>query len=103
MPQSLDEAAVRHVAHLARLKMTDEEVSRFARQLTSILGHIEQLTEVDTTDVAPTAHAVPLANVFRDDVVRPPWEPDRALENAPQRRDGFFKVPKVLDQEGAQS
>ena len=96
---SLDTAAVRHVANLARLEMTDEEIERFTEQLSKVLGFVEQLNELDTTDVPPTAHPLPLQNVFRDDTVRPPWEPKRALHNAPQTQDDCFKVPKVLDQE----
>jgi len=99
MSRSLDEAAVRHVAHLARLQMPDDEITRFADQLSSILAYFEQLSELDTTGVAPTAHPLPVANVFREDEVRPGLDPERALANAPQRQDQFFRVPKVLDQE----
>ncbi len=101
MASSLDEAEVRHVAHLARLVVSDEEVARFAKQLASILHYFEQLNQVDTSNVEPTAHALPVTNVFRDDVVKPSWPPGRALHNAPEHRDGFFTVPKVLHQEGA--
>lgn len=101
MASSLDEEAVRHVAHLARLAVTSEEVACFARQLSKILQFMEQLSEVDTTGVPPTAHAVPGRNVLRRDVVRPPWGPEQALHNAPARRDDFFQVPKVLDRESA--
>ena len=101
MSSALDESAVRHVAHLARLDITDEEVARFAGQLSGILGYVEKLNELDTTDVPPTAHTLPVNNVFRADVVRPSWEVDRALHNAPQCQEGLFRVPKVLDQESA--
>ncbi len=101
MVSSLDEEAVRHVAHLARLAVTNEEVARFARQLSTILQYMEQLNEVDTTDVPPTAQPVPVRNVLRRDVVRPSWNPELALHNAPKRRNDFFQVPKVLDQESA--
>jgi aspartyl-tRNA(Asn)/glutamyl-tRNA(Gln) amidotransferase subunit C len=101
MADLLDEAAVRHVAHLARLEVSDEEVARFAEQLSTILAYVEQLNELDTTGVPPTAHALPVTNVFRDDTAHPSWGPDRALHNAPRRQDGFFQVPKVLDQESA--
>jgi aspartyl-tRNA(Asn)/glutamyl-tRNA(Gln) amidotransferase subunit C len=98
---TLDESAVRHVAHLARLAVSDEEVAHFTGQLSSILRYMEQLNELDTADVAPTAHPLPVANVFREDRVREPWTPQRALHNAPDRQGGFFRVPKVLDQETA--
>ena len=99
MGTPLNEAAVRHVAHLARLDITDEEAARFARQLSSVLAHMEQLNELDTDNIPPTAHALAVSNVFRDDVVRPPWPSDQALKNAPQHQDSCFRVPRVLDQE----
>ncbi len=99
MATPLDEAAVRHVAHLARLTVTDEEIARLAGQLSSILEYMGQLNEVDTTDVPPTAHPLSVKNVLRDDTVQFSWDPDRALHNAPDRQDDFFRVPKVLDQQ----
>ena len=101
MALTLDEAAVRHVAHLARLKIADAEAALFASQLSKVLDYVEQLNELDTKDVTPTAHALRLSNVFRDDVVRPCWTPDQALHNAPDRHEGFFRVPKVLDHESS--
>jgi len=101
MSKTLDEAAVRHVAHLARLNICDEEVAQFAAQLSSILDYVAQLDELDTADTPPTAHPLPVINVFREDEVRPGLEQDVALRNAPQRQDGLFQVPKVLDQESA--
>ena len=101
MASTLDEAAVRHVAHLARLRITDEEVARYAAQLSTILRYVEQLNELDTTGVEPTAHALGVSNVFRDDTVRPSLDAARALSNAPDRQDDFFRVPKVLDQDDA--
>ena len=73
---SMDEATVRRVAHLARLKISDEEVARFADQLSSILHYMEQLNELDTADVPPTAHARSVSNVFRADAARPSSSPD---------------------------
>jgi aspartyl-tRNA(Asn)/glutamyl-tRNA(Gln) amidotransferase subunit C len=101
MSATLDEGAVRHVAHLARLHISDDEVARFADQLSSILDYVAQLNELDTADTPPTAHPLPVVNVFREDEVRPGLEQSVALSNAPQRQDGFFQVPKVLDQESA--
>ena len=89
---SLDDAAVRHVAKLARLTITDEEVARYAGQLSEILGYVEQLNEVDTTDVPPTAHALPISNVFREDSECVPLEPGGALSNAPGREGDFFRA-----------
>ena len=99
METPLNEAAVRHVAHLARLEITDEEAALFAQQLCSVLAHMELLNELDTTNVPPSAHALALSNVFRNDEVAQPWSADQALRNAPQSQDSYFRVPRVLDQE----
>ncbi len=98
---TIDESEVRHIAHLARLKPSDDEVRLFAEQLSAVLSYMEQLNEVDVTDVPPTAHALPVHNVLREDVARPSFTPDQALANAPQRDGSFFAVPKVLDQDSA--
>jgi len=98
MAGNIDEAAVRHISHLARLNPTDEEVQLFSGQLSAILEYMDQLNEVDTTDVPPTAHALPVHNVFREDEPGVTLDPDQALSNAPQRDGDFFAVPKVLDQ-----
>ncbi|MBI4717033.1 MAG: Asp-tRNA(Asn)/Glu-tRNA(Gln) amidotransferase subunit GatC [Planctomycetes bacterium] len=101
MAANLDAAAVRHVAHLARLNISDAEVALYAEQLSRVLGYMEQLGELATDGIAPTAHPLPVVNVFRDDVPVEPWDPQRALQNAPQRQGAFFRVPKVLDQDSA--
>lgn len=97
----ISESDVRHVAHLSRLNPTDEEVKLFAEQLSSILEYVEQLNEVDTADVQPTAHALPVHNVFRPDTPGVSLAPDEALANAPARDGSFFAVPKVLEQDSA--
>ncbi len=99
MAGKISESEVRHIGHLSRLNPSDEEVGRFSEQLSAILEYIEQLNEVDTTDVQPTAHALPVHNVLREDEPRPGLVPDQALANAPQRDGDFFAVPKVLDQD----
>ncbi len=97
--QKVSEQEVRHIAMLSRLKPSDEEVRLFSEQLSSILTYVEQLSEVDTADVPPTAHAVPVSNVFRPDEPHRSLRPDEALANAPQRDGPFFAVPKVLEQD----
>ena len=97
MPQRLDEATVRHVAHLARLTVTDEEVARFSAQLSAVLDYVEQLDQLDTSDVPPTAHPLPVTNVLRADTPHAPLSRDDVLHNAPDHGEGFFRVPKVLD------
>lgn len=99
MPKKIDDKMVRHICHLARLKPTDDEVARFSEQLSDIVTYVEQLSEVNTENVEPTAHALPIHNVFREDVPGESLTPDQALANAPQREGSFFGVPKVLDQD----
>lgn len=101
MAPNLDEAAVRHVAQLARLKITDAEAALYAVQLSRILEYVAQLAEVNTTDVPPLAHPQDLTNVLRDDVVQASWTPDQALYNAPRHERSCFQVPKVIDKESA--
>lgn len=99
MAKKIDETLVRHIAHLSRLKPSDDEVRLFSEQLSRIVEYVEKLSELDTEGVEPTAHAMPVHNVFRDDVPTQPFTPDQALANAPQRDGSFFGVPKVLDQD----
>ncbi len=94
---AVDEDAVRHVAHLARLKITETEVALFSGQLSRILAYVDQLNQLDTTAVSPTAHPLPVTNVFRDDVPHQPWDPSAALANAPDSHLGQFRVPKVIE------
>jgi aspartyl-tRNA(Asn)/glutamyl-tRNA(Gln) amidotransferase subunit C len=93
----LDEAQVRHVAKLARLKLTDADVGRYATQLTGILGYVAQLKSVDVTGAEPMAHPLPLMNVLREDVVKPSLTTEQVLANAPAKEGPYFAVPKVLD------
>jgi len=94
---SINEEAVRHVAYLARLKTNEAQVALFSSQLSRILEFVDQLNQVDTTNVEPTAHPLPIANVFRDDVPHQPWKQDSALANAPDTHLGQFRVPKVFE------
>lgn len=88
---------IRHVAALARLTLTDEEIQRFAGQLDQILAHVDKLKQLKTDDVPPTSHAVPMSNVFRQDAPAPSLPVEHGLANAPQREGPFFKVPRVLE------
>ncbi|HEX6507092.1 MAG TPA: Asp-tRNA(Asn)/Glu-tRNA(Gln) amidotransferase subunit GatC [Chloroflexota bacterium] len=93
----IDRAAVEHVARLAHVGLTPEEVEEFADELSSVLDHMRNLQTLDTSGVEPTAHAVPVDNVMRDDEVQPSWPPAAILANAPHRIDGLFEVQAVLD------
>ena len=88
---------VDHVARLARLTLTTEEKARIGEQLAKILTYIDTLNRLDTEGVEPTTHAVPVVNVMRDDEVGPCLPPDEALANAPDRVDGFFRVPRIIE------
>jgi aspartyl-tRNA(Asn)/glutamyl-tRNA(Gln) amidotransferase subunit C len=92
----LTDAEVEHVAELARLGLTSEEVGVLRDQLSTILDHIAALNEVDTAAIPPTAQVLDLTNVMRDDDVRPSLPRHAVLANAPRERDGFFEVDAVL-------
>ena len=87
---------VRHVAKLARLSLKEDDLQRLTDQLESILGYVDKLSEVDVTGVEPTAHALPLHNVLREDVVEPSLPLEKVLRNAPDVDGRFFKVPKII-------
>jgi aspartyl-tRNA(Asn)/glutamyl-tRNA(Gln) amidotransferase subunit C len=94
MPTEVD---VKYVAHLARISLTPEEEQKFGPQLKNILGYIEKLNQLDVSHIEPTAHAVPLVNVFRKDEVRPSLSNEDALRNAPAKANGLFVVPKIVE------
>lgn len=100
MSNTLDQAQVRNVAKLARLELTDQEVEQFSVELSAIIGYIEKMNELNTDDVEPLAHCLPVHNVFRVDEPKQSLDVEKALQNAPQRADDYFKVPKVLDDGG---
>jgi aspartyl-tRNA(Asn)/glutamyl-tRNA(Gln) amidotransferase subunit C len=94
---SRDEVA--HLAKLARLAVTDDEIDVFAGQLDQILDSVAKVSEVAADDVPPTSHAVPLTNVFRQDVVVPGLTQQQALAGAPAAEEGRFRVPRILGEE----
>lgn len=94
---SLTRDEVLHIARLARVGMSEEDVAHFQEQLSQILDYFEVLRRVDTEDVPPTSHTLPLENVMRDDVVEPSSPREDVLRNAPLEEDGFFRVRAVLE------
>lgn len=88
---------VEHIADLARLSMSSEEISLYQEQLSAILEHFERLQELDTEEIAPLASVLPLHSVMREDEVRPPLDRRELLRNAPETEDGCFRVPAALD------
>ena len=89
---------VRHVAELAKLRLTDDEIAQYTQQLSAILDYAEILQQVDTSHVPPTPYVLPLSNVMREDVAGPSLPNAVALANAPDRDDGFFRVRAVFEE-----
>lgn len=96
---SIDRETVDHVARLARLALSEEERDRLREQLSAILEHINVIGEADTSQVAASAHRLPMTNVMVADTSRPSYSPQALLANAPAREDGYFRVRAVLDEE----
>lgn len=96
MPGKIDAKTVDDLAELSRLKLTDEEKERIQRDLQVILAYMDQLAQVDTADVEPLSHSLPVENVFRADIVQPSQSRDELLANAPRQKDGCFAVPKTV-------
>ena len=97
MPRRISRDDVAHVAWLARLDVTDDELERFTEQLGAILEHAADVAALDTSGVPPTAHPLPLANVLRPDEVRPGVDRDEVLAGAPETEDDRFRVPRILE------
>ena len=93
----LSREEVLHMARLARLGLSEEEVKRLGEQLSNILENFELLKQVDTTNVPPTAQSITLQNVTREDEVAPSLPKDEVLANAPRKEDDFFRVRAVLE------
>jgi len=93
---AISEADVRHVAMLARLELTDEQVTTLAAELSSILGHVDELRGLDLADVQPTAHPLSMTNSVRADEVRPGLSRDEALRNAPDSDGAAFRIPTIV-------
>ena len=97
MAKKIDEAQVRKVAKLARLELSEAEVKEFTGQLGAILEYVEKMNELDTENVEPLAHCLPVSNVFREDEVAESLGTEKTLANAPDADEQFFRVPKILD------
>ncbi len=89
---------VEHVAQLARMALTSQDLERVGTELNRILEHFNRLQELETEDVAPTSHAIPMTNVFREDQVGESLSVEDVVENAPERSDEFFKVPRIVEE-----
>lgn len=96
---SITRDEIAHLARLARLALSDDELDHFGQQLDVILGAVSRISDLDTADVPPTSHALPLTNIMRDDVARPGLGVEGALSGAPAADDGRFRVPRILGEE----
>lgn len=96
---ALTPADVARLGELARIRLTEDELAHLAPQLDVILASVARVSEVADADVPPTSHALPLTNVFRDDVVTPSLPRETLLAGAPSAEDGYFRVPRILGEE----
>ena len=94
---SIERKTVEKVAKLARLQLSDAELERYGPQLAAILDYIAKLEKLDVSGLEPLAHAVDTDNVFREDIPRPGLPREAALQNAPEKTDDFFIVPKIIE------
>ena len=88
---------ISHVASLARLKLADSEKELFSKQVDSIISYIDKLNELDTSGIKPTAHVLPISNVFREDELKSSLPRDKALQNSPVNDESFYRVPKIIE------
>lgn len=88
---------IKHVAKLSRLDLSEEEIMKFAVEMENIISYVDKLNELDTKDIEPTAHVVPVSNVQRKDEVNPSMEREKILSNAPLEGNGCFKVPRIME------
>ena len=94
----LSKEEVKHVARLARLSVSEEEIEVFRRQLSEILTYIGKLNELETSNIEPTSHVLDIQNVFREDRITPSLSQEEALTGAPEQEEGFFRVPKIIEE-----
>ena len=95
----LSREEVQHLAHLARLELTEDETAHYAEQLSAIVDAVARVSEIAADDIPPTSHPIPMSNVFRDDVARPGVDRGAIAAAAPSWEDDRFKVPRILGEE----
>lgn len=94
---SVDQETVRYIANLARLRLREDEIAQYQTDMNKVLAYMDQLNEVDTSDVAPLEHVLELPAVYRPDVAHPALDHEDALKNAPDANSDYFKVPRVIE------
>lgn len=90
---------VKYIADLASLKLSEEEVDKFSKQLSDILDYVEKLDELDTEGIVPTAYTIPVKNILREDKVEESLNLEKVLQNAPEKINNQFRVPKIMDED----
>ena len=93
----ITESLMIYLEELSRLNLTEDEKQRTQKDLNSILKYMDKLNELDTSDVEPSSHAIPMVNIFREDIVTNKDDRERILANAPDRSNGAFRVPRILE------
>ena len=93
---TIAKSEVEHVAYLARIKLDEKEIEHFTAQLEFILEYIDKLKKVDIRRVEPTSHVLPIRNILRSDTTTPPLAVREVLQNAPDKEESFFKVPRII-------
>lgn len=88
---------IEHVAKLARINFSEEEKEKFTNEFSGIIEFVNKLNEINTDGIEPTAHVLPIQNVFREDIVQESMDRDKVLQNAPLKEAGCFSVPKVVE------
>jgi aspartyl-tRNA(Asn)/glutamyl-tRNA(Gln) amidotransferase subunit C len=101
MAERISKAEVEKIAKLARLRLSDAQVDEFTGQLGAMLQYVEKMNELDTENVEPLAHCLPVSNVFRDDRIKESLGTEKTLANAPDADEQFFRVPRILDDSNA--
>ena len=94
---AIDKETVKYTAHLARIELQPNELEKLSRQLHDILGFIDKLSRLNTEEVEPTSHILPISNVLREDKAHTCLTAEKALENAPSKKGNFFSVPKIIE------
>lgn len=93
----VNKETVEYVAHLARIELTQDELERLSSQLSSIVGFIDKLSELNVQNISPTSHILPINNILREDLPKGSLPVNKVLENAPVKEGNFFEVPKVIE------
>ncbi|MDD5060269.1 MAG: Asp-tRNA(Asn)/Glu-tRNA(Gln) amidotransferase subunit GatC [Candidatus Omnitrophica bacterium] len=94
---AIDNETIKHVAHLARIELQQNELEKLSNQLHDIIGFIDRISKLDVENIAPASHILPISNVLREDNPQVSLTPEKALENAPDKKGNFFSVPKIIE------